>query len=178
MKKTTLMELEESHLDMILEWRNAPEVRKNMYTNHVISTEEHYAWFNKLQNDKTKKYFVFIKDNVPVGVIGFTEINLIKDTASWAFYANPTAPRGTGSMMEFFALDYAFKELKLHKLRCEVLSFNQMVVKLHTKFGFKVEGELRDAFYDGEQYHDVCHLGIFPQEWKEIRESLKKKLRL
>lgn len=173
-----LIPLSQEHLTMILEWRNAPEVRSKMYTSHEISQSEHKAWFEKLQSDETKAYFLAQLNNKPVGVIGFSEINLVPSVATWAFYASPDAPRGTGSLMEYYALEYAFSQLKLHKLRCEVLGFNGVVVKLHKKFGFQEEGKIRDAFHDGEIYHDVVHLGIFAQEWEEIKSELKTKLKL
>ena len=163
---------------MILEWRNEPAVRKNMYTSHEISLDEHRSWFGMLMKDETKAYFVFILDSIPVGVVGFSEIDPITKIATWAFYASPEAPRGTGSLMEYYALEYAFNELKLYKLRCEVLGFNQMVVKLHTKYGFVIEGQLREAHYSEGEYHDIVHLGIFSQEWQEQRDKMKQKLRI
>lgn len=176
MKKMELVELDSTHLEMILGWRNSPEVRKNMYTNHVISVEEHFRWFESLRNNETKLYFVFFLNGEACGVIGFTDLNVVKKISSWAFYANPNAVRGTGSLMEFNALDYAFNTLNLYKLRCEVLSFNNAVVKLHLKFGFKLEGQHRGAYYDGLDYHDVAHLGIFAHEWSEGRETIMNKL--
>jgi UDP-4-amino-4,6-dideoxy-N-acetyl-beta-L-altrosamine N-acetyltransferase len=178
LKKMEFNPLTESDLEMILTWRNAPEVRENMYTRHEISREEHNAWFDRLQKDQTKAYFLAVLNLEPVGVVGFSEINKVQGISTWAFYASPKAPRGSGSLMEYYALEYAFNELKLHKLRCEVLSFNRTVIKLHKKFGFIEEGNHRDAFYDGDQYHDVVHLGIFAREWQESKEEIKAKLKL
>lgn len=170
--------LSHSVLDMILEWRNTPEVRSMMYTSHEISLEEHMAWFERLKDEPTKAYFIALLNNEPVGVVGFSEINLVHGIATWVFYASLAAPRGSGSLMEYHALEFAFIDLKLHKLRCEVLGFNQIVVKLHKKFGFVEEGRLRDAFYDGSEYHDIIHLGILSQEWQKIKNVLKAKLKI
>ncbi|MDA0406791.1 UDP-4-amino-4,6-dideoxy-N-acetyl-beta-L-altrosamine N-acetyltransferase [Vibrio alginolyticus] len=178
LKKMELTPLSEEHLTMILEWRNAPEVRSKMYTSHEISLLEHKAWFEGLQSDEHKAYFLAKLNDEPVGVIGFSEINVVPRVATWAFYASPTAPRGTGSLMEYYALEYAFSNLNLIKLRCEVLGFNNVVVKLHKKFGFVEEGRLREAFYDGEIYHDIVHLGIFSQEWEDVKNELKTKLKI
>ena len=164
--------------EMILGWRNAPEVRKNMYSTHEITIEEHLNWIAKLSEDKSRKYFVFFRNGSPVGVIGFSEINRITGLATWAFYANPEAPRGSGSLMEYYALEYAFNNLALHKLRCEVIEFNTPVVKLHQKFGFEIEGIHRDAHYDGQVYHNVVHLGILAKEWSRHQPQMKNKLRI
>jgi len=177
-KSFELTPLEESHLEMILEWRNMPIVRQNMYTSHEITLDEHKRWFANLTNDDSRAYFIAIINGILCGVIGFSEINRVKGIATWAFYTSPNAIKGSGSLMEFYALDYAFNQLNLHKLRCEVLGFNKTVIKLHTKFGFSIEGEHRDAFYDGNDYHNIIHLGIFAGEWVEQRIVMKKKLRI
>jgi len=173
-----LRELKEKDLPMILYWRNEPAVRKNMYTSHEISFQEHKHWFHNLKKDNSKAYFIAVIDGVESGVIGFTDINLIQGIASWAFYTSPNALRGSGSLMEFHALEYAFNELQLHKLKCEVLEFNKTVIKLHKKFGFLVEGQHRDAFFDGNKYHDIFHLGILDKEWIDQKIIMQKKLRI
>lgn len=179
MNKTfELLPLNECHLKMVLDWRNEPAVRKNMYTSHEISFPEHKSWFDSLAGNKTKAYFIAVIDGVESGVLGFSNINSVKGIATWAFFTSPTAKRGSGSLMEFYALDYAFNKLSLHKLKCEVLSFNQAVVKMHCKFGFIVEGQHRDAFFDGSKYHDIVHLGVFSSEWSEMRPLMQKKLRI
>lgn len=173
-----LRPLTEADLDTILAWRNAPSVRENMYTNHVISPDEHCAWFNRVRNDNTKRYLVFERNGDARGIIGFTAIDTHQKRSSWAFYASPDAPRGTGSAMEYAALEYAFAELGLHRLHCEVLDFNHAVIKLHQSFGFTLEGTLRAHHYDGERYCDVVLLGILNDEWQQQRPTIRRKLRL
>jgi len=55
---------------------------------------------------------------------------------------------------------YIIDEINLNKLRCEMLAFNKALVKLHKKFGFMIEGGIRNAHFDGQNYHDIVHLGI------------------
>tara|TARA_R110001583_G_scaffold169781_2_gene322996 strand:- start:12464 stop:13009 length:546 start_codon:yes stop_codon:yes gene_type:complete len=177
-KAFDLLPLDESNLAMVLAWRNAPSVRKNMYTSHEISLSEHKLWFKKLVDDKSRLYFVASVNDVPCGVIGFTEINLVKGIASWAFYTDPLALRGSGTLMEFYAIDYAFNNLNLHKLKCEVLGFNKSVIKLHTKFGFIIEGDHRDAYFNDGRYHNIVHLGLLSTEWTDQRVIMMDKLRM
>ncbi|WP_272674278.1 MULTISPECIES: UDP-4-amino-4,6-dideoxy-N-acetyl-beta-L-altrosamine N-acetyltransferase [unclassified Providencia] len=177
-KKVVFLPLKENHLEMVLAWRNKPEVRMNMYTSHEITLEEHTSWFERISKDTSKFYFLAYLNEEPIGVVGFYDVNKDSKIAKWAFYASPNAPRGSGALMEYAALDYAFISLKLYKLSCEVLSFNTSVVKLHTKFGFHIEGTHRDAFYDGENYHNIIYLGIFNSEWNQVRSELRKRLKL
>ena len=48
-------------------------------------------------------------------------------------------------MMETLALDYAFNELKINRLECEVLEFNSKVISFHKKFGFQEEGRKKQG---------------------------------
>ncbi|WP_288365283.1 UDP-4-amino-4,6-dideoxy-N-acetyl-beta-L-altrosamine N-acetyltransferase [uncultured Marinobacter sp.] len=171
-----LRPIHEAELELMLSWRNEPTVRENMYTTHEITLEEHRAWWAKVQASDTQRYFMYEQNGQPLGVVGFTGIDQSNVNSFWAFYASPSAPRGTGSRMELLALNHAFDELKLHKLCCEVLAFNTPVIKLHEKFGFKVEGILRDQYKRGDQYVDIYRLGMMAEEWADQRPKMQEKL--
>lgn len=164
-------------LELMLSWRNSPSVRENMYTRHEISLEEHLAWWARLGVREDQAYFMYEADGRPLGVVAFTGVDRASRNSSWAFYASPDAPKGTGSKMEFLALDYAFGTLGLHKLYCEVLAFNAAVVKLHRKFGFTEEGIFREQHLVDDQYVDVHRLGILAVEWADKRLSMLDKFR-
>lgn len=168
--------IKSSELEMMLAWRNSPVVRLNMYTRQVIALEEHLAWWDRVKSSDVNKYFMYEDADHPQGVVAFTDIDRSNKNSSWAFYANPEAPKGTGSRMEFLALNYAFDELGLHKLCCEVLAFNAAVVKLHQKFGFNIEGVLREQHLMDEKYVDVIRLGVLASEWRGRKDELYKKL--
>jgi UDP-4-amino-4,6-dideoxy-N-acetyl-beta-L-altrosamine N-acetyltransferase len=157
-----LRPLESGDLERVLVWRNHPDVRKNMYTTHEISREEHLAWWAKVEHDKTKQYFVAVDGDEPLGVVNFVDISVRNKTATWAFYSGVLDRRGLGSQMESLALDHAFGPLGLEKLSCEVLAFNAPVIRLHKKFGFRVEGVFR-------RHHDtadIYRLAIFKADWR------------
>ena len=63
------------------------------------------------------------------------------------------------------ALDYAFNQLKMHRLQGEALSTNIASVRFHEKLGFIREGVLRDHFYDGNTYADVICFGMLADDW-------------
>lgn len=155
----------EADLDMVLAWRNQEGVRKNMYTSHVITRDEHVAWWKKQSISQQTILLVAESDDVPVGVVAFTNYTGIDGVATWAFYAGDVAPRGVGSKMEFAALNYAFEVLRLRKLECEVLSFNMPVVNLHLRHGFEIEGIFRQAHMKEGKYFDIYRLAIFSKNW-------------
>lgn len=171
-----LRPVEDDEIDLMRSWRNAPSVRQNMYTRHEIGPEEHRAWWERTRNSPAHRYFMYEYEDAPCGIVAFTGIDDLNANSSWAFYARPDAPKGTGSRMEFLALDYAFGPLGLHKLECEVLAFNSAVIGLHQKFGFLVEGVLRQHHKVGDEFVDVYRLGILGEEWNDHRPVMAEKL--
>lgn len=172
-----LRPMNDDDLEQVLFWRNAPSVRKYMYTRHEISWQEHKQWWDRVKASRDLAYLIYCdKSGAPMGVVAFTSIDRRNLHSSWAFYASPNAPKGVGSKMEFLALNYAFEELGLLKLWCEVLATNAPVIKLHQKFGFVTEGIFRKHhLYEGE-WIDVYRLGIFRSEWQEKRQEMLSKL--
>ena len=171
-----LRSIRDSELELMRSWRNELSVRTNMYTTHEISEDEHLSWWKSIEDSKRQRYFMYEHAGTPIGIVGFMGIDQTSQNSSWAFYASPKAPRGTGSRMEVLALNYAFDQLALHKLCCEVLAFNNPVIKLHEKFGFKIEGILRDQYKRDGEFIDIYRLGLLSGEWAEKRDEMIAKL--
>ena len=166
----------DDELDLMRTWRNEPAVRANMYTQHDISHEEHLTWWEKTKARTDQKYFMYEMAGAPIGIAAFTGIDIQRQNSAWAFYASPSAPKGTGSKMEFLMLEHAFVDLKLQKLYCEVLAFNTPVIKLHQKFGFSVEGVFRQQHKVNAEFVDIYRLSILAPEWLKHRQSMQEKL--
>lgn len=111
-----LRAIKSEELELMLSWRNAPSVRANMYTRHEILLVEHLAWWEKIQTRSDQQYFMYECQGTPFGIVGFNGIDTTNQNSSWAFYASPEAPRGTGSRMEYLALEHAFSGIRLHKI--------------------------------------------------------------
>lgn len=167
--------MQEKDLEMVLGWRNCDWVRSNMYTDHIITWEEHFSWFEHAKKSTNSVFLICEQNGVPIGVINFVNIDKKNSKAFWGFYLGEEkgAP-GRGPAMEYLALEYAFSELKLHKLCCEVFTFNLSVVNLHKKFGFVEEGRYRDHFIKNGKYEDVVALAMFEEDWDLIREKMEK----
>jgi UDP-4-amino-4,6-dideoxy-N-acetyl-beta-L-altrosamine N-acetyltransferase len=162
----SLKPLSKKYLDLILEWRNSPEIRNKMYTRHLISKNEHYEWFKRSENDDSKYNLLCFKEDDPVGFINFYDISQIGKTAFWGFYTGNVA-KGTGVQMEFLAIDFAFSVLQLNKLCCEVLGKNYTVAQFHRKVGFQIEGKFKNQFFDGKDYDDIYRLAVFKKQWND-----------
>lgn len=172
-----LRPLDKADLELVLSWRNDPAVRQAMYSQHEVTSEEHQLWFQRMQNDESKQWFLFLDhDGNPCAVVNFVSIDTFQKTAFWGFYADPNATPGTGMRMSLEALDKAYIELGLRKLSAEVLASNIRSLEMHKKVGFIQEGHFRDHFFDGERYVDVVRLAIFDKEWPLAKRNLQDRI--
>lgn len=171
MIKGSIRPVKPSDAELILEWRNKDSVRLNMYNPEVISIETHQVWFDSMLKNKTCQYFIYEQNNEPLGVLSFSEIDEKSKKASWAFYSGATNVRGIGSEMEKLALDYAFNELNLNKLCCEVLEFNSAVIRFHRKFGFKIEGIRKQNYFRDDRFYDVYQLALFKNDYLKTQSN-------
>lgn len=170
-----LRPMADADLEAVLSWRNAPAVRANMYTTHLITPGEHARWWAQTRDDPSRRYFIFETRDGAFGVVGFTRIGEITGEAEWAFYASRDAPRGTGSMMEWLALEYAFGPLALQTLRCEVLETNTRVIELHTRFGFVTAGTAIRQI-DQAREANIYRLALDKGVWAGLRQSAHDRL--
>jgi UDP-4-amino-4,6-dideoxy-N-acetyl-beta-L-altrosamine N-acetyltransferase len=168
-EKLLLRRVNDGDKEQVLLWRNQNNVRKNMYNSEIISKYEHNKWWDLLTIDLNRDYLIFSRNGFDIGVVGFLDIEKEKRTANWMFYASSTAPKGTGSLMEFCTLEYFFRVLNFRKLNCEIISFNEPVIGLHKKFGFSHEGTFREQHLFEHAYWDVIRMGMLSHEWDANR---------
>lgn len=79
-------------MDLLFEWANDPQVRKNSFSTKKISYEEHKKWFEDLLKDKKRKQYIYVVDGKEIGQ---ARVELDKDTAKIS-YSICAAKRGLG----------------------------------------------------------------------------------
>ncbi|HUZ12966.1 MAG TPA: UDP-4-amino-4,6-dideoxy-N-acetyl-beta-L-altrosamine N-acetyltransferase [Caulobacteraceae bacterium] len=170
--------VEAADREPILAWRNSPDVRAYMYTDHPISPDEHARWFAALEGDPARRYWIVELDGKPVGLANLYDIDQVNRRCAWAYYlADPaTRGRGVGSFVEYWVLEYVFEALKLEKLWCEVLASNEPVWRLHESFGFLVEARLRGHVVKDGGRLDVLGLGMLAPDWRARRPAMAERL--
>ncbi|WP_243354228.1 UDP-4-amino-4,6-dideoxy-N-acetyl-beta-L-altrosamine N-acetyltransferase [Bacillus litorisediminis] len=172
-EKYTLKNLEEEELELVLKWRNSEHIRKYMYSDEIISFEDHINWFRNLINDSSKIAKVLLYDGRPVGYVHFTNIDNRNGKCYWGFYIGESnAPRGSGTALGLLALDYIFEEVSIRKLCAEVLAFNTISIHYHKKFGFVEEGRFTQHVLKCRQYIDVISMALFKDQWLEKKQEL------
>jgi UDP-4-amino-4,6-dideoxy-N-acetyl-beta-L-altrosamine N-acetyltransferase len=168
-------DLVDADLERIYRWRNLPDVAANMYSDHVITPEEHARWFAGLPQRADYRYWIVTLDSRPVGLVNLAHLDRANRRTDWGFYlAEPDAKgRGVGGFVEVQVMRVAFDELGLNKLYGEVLAFNTSALAFHERHGYRREGCLRQHVMKDGRPHDVVPIGMLRDEWLERRADLQ-----
>lgn len=170
LKLCTVRALTEDDLAMILTWRNHPNIRNYMLSQHQISPQEHLNWFNRVNGDKTKQQLIVLEGVDPIGFIQFDSTSR-NDIANWGFYVRPDAPKGSGSKLGQAGLAHAFTDLGLHKVCGQAIESNVASITFHKKLGFAEEGRLREHQKIDGKYHTLYCFGLLAKDWQDNKQT-------
>lgn len=162
----------ESDRDVILEWRNHPEVRRVSLTQHEIGATEHAAWWASTMNDPTRKVMIYERAGVPSGVVTFFDLDVEARTGWWGYYLDNAGLTERGEMFPAWiaiqreAVKFARDSLRLTALDGETLAVNDTVVEFNARQGFnEVERYTREI--DGEAVEVIHTQRVFPENAPE-----------
>ena len=176
-KRTSLKDIEEKDLDLILQWRNQEQIRKVMFYSDIITTEQHYNWYKNLLKSYVSISKIFYFDDKPYGPLNVNQINQLYNTCEWGFYIGElSAPRGMGTILGYTSLNYIFNELHVGKICGEVIASNEQSRIFHEKLGFKNEGILREHIFKENDYMDIHLYSILKREWEVQSINIKQKI--
>jgi UDP-4-amino-4,6-dideoxy-N-acetyl-beta-L-altrosamine N-acetyltransferase len=165
-KNLQIRSMAEEDLTMVLAWRNHPEVRRFMFTQHEISLAEHTQWFMRVVQDNTRRLLIVQEQGIPIGYVQFSNVEH-GGVADWGFYVRPDAAKGTGKKLGVSALDHAFGQLKLQKVCGQALNSNLASIRFHERLGFKREAVLPDQKRMIDQYQSLICFGLLAHEWQD-----------
>lgn len=137
-----------------------------------FTREEVASFFQKsIEDDDRYLFLVIAPDGRIIGESVINEIDWTLRRANFRVGLYHTAERGKGigTWVTEVTRDFAFEQLKLHRLELDVFSFNPRAEKTYLKAGFKREGVLRDAVMDGGQYADDILMAILEDEWRALK---------
>ncbi len=104
--------------------------------------------------------------NSLVGVIGMHGIDLDNFSTSIGYWLS-ASHQGKGIMTRACAglIDYAFLELKLHRVWIEAAVHNHKSRAIPQRLGFTEEGILRQSHLLNDRYVDMVQYGLLAEEW-------------
>lgn len=158
--------------DSIRFWRNQPHVRDVMYTDHIITHEEHDTWFERAIQSPDAVYLILEHRDASVAFINFTSIDRKNNKCFWGFYLTYPPPAGKGSFMAWFSLEWCFSVMGIRKLCSESFAFNTKACSIYRKFGFTQEARYRKHILKKGSYEDVLGFGLLADEWFATRQNM------
>lgn len=131
--------LTQNHLELVRFWRNQDSVRLNMEFQEVITAEMQLNWFRNLEQDSSRKYFVFSQNLIPIGLVHLAEIDFSTKSAQVGLFVGNEKFHGTGSAIpaSLYIMNLAFGELGLETLFAKVKSSNQQAIQYNSFLGFQ-----------------------------------------
>ncbi len=170
-----LRPIRKDDLPVLLAWRNADHIREFMANDHIITEDEHRDWYGGVVTDDTVQELIFLYLAIPIGQLSISRIDEKNGTCYWGYSrGDDRAPKGSGTAMEYLALEHIFEVLKIRKLCGEVFPFNTRVLKVHSKFGWVEEGLLKSHRLKNGLFEDVICIAMFNDHWNRIKLEMRK----
>ena len=159
---------------LLREWRNSSEVSRWMYTNHHISKLEHSAWFDQMLKNEATKYWKIVVDELPVGTVSLSEIDLVDQTCAWAIYLGESSAMGQGIAQAacLLSLNFAFHNLKIQVVRCEAIAENTRALGLYEQVGFVPITNETQVVRRGESNLAIVKLELSDSAWESSKNAL------
>ena len=165
-----LRPLEESDLDRCLRWINDPEILATLGRRFPMNRTRETEWLVEQYKSETSLLLaIALKDkDQHIGNCGLHHIDypngcatfgmLIGEKNEWGKEYAPEATR--------LILDFAFNQLRLHRVSLEVYAHNRRGQRAYEKVGFVREGVLRESYFRNGRYYDTVVMGLLQSEWK------------
>lgn len=175
-KRLDLVPRNKDNLDLYYKWVNEQSVR--IYSRNEIphTKEELKKWFEHDHHGPQEHIGFELwhkEDQKTIGNGGLSQIDYIARKANaWMVIGEKEYwGRGLATEAVTLVLDYAFKEVNLHKVYAGIFEPNIGSWSCAEKVGFKLEGRLKNAIYVKGKYYDARKYAMFKKDWLKKRNS-------
>ncbi len=170
----TLRDMITDDLDPVATWRSDPTV--NCYLSDRLKTRpEVESWFERVKAKPKVWVKVIMYLDSPVGYAAVESIDeqsrkceiamVIGEVSVWG--------KGIGTSVSRTMLDYAFRELHLHRVVAVVIRGNERSERMIKWLGFVYEGSMREAMLISGKFHDLLWYGMLESEYLDHRTKPK-----
>jgi RimJ/RimL family protein N-acetyltransferase len=180
--RVSLRTLVRADLERFSAWVDDPYLER-MVGSELLQTYKHVwdkspAFYDAVLTDPTQVVLIVEANRgwtVPVGVVRLFNIHLLEGYAFLeVIIADPGAmKRGFGIEAGKLVSYYGVDVLGLRRLEAKVYEYNTLSMNALRRNGFRQEGMLRQAGFDGERYFDLVIFGILKEEIEAQRKKDK-----
>ncbi|KAF2221373.1 acyl-CoA N-acyltransferase, partial [Elsinoe ampelina] len=79
--------------------------------------------------------------------------------------------KGYGSEAIYWITDWAFRRTGLHKVQIGTFEYNEGAVRLYEKVGYKLEGRIKEQWFQHGRWWDEFLFGMIDREWEEVKRK-------
>ncbi|MFC7080554.1 GNAT family N-acetyltransferase [Halorussus caseinilyticus] len=163
----TLRTIEEDDLDFLRDAINDPDVREGLTTAYPINAEQEREYFEERISAEDDVHLAIYADGEITGTVGLHDVDQRSGHCEVGIWlATEYHGRGYGTEASRLVTDYAFRELRMHRVQARVLATNEASARIWEKLGFEEEGIHRDEAFTGGEYVDMRYFGVLESEWE------------
>ena len=173
-KLVPLVELKRETQLQVLKIRNEEHIREWMYTQDIISINDHFSWIERLKEDQSRICLVIIKDNDQVfGVINLMNIDRINKRVEMGCYRTlKNTEKGLMNKCLSKVMDYSFFDLGMEKVYSEVFEGNIKSANMLTRILFVEEGFMRSHIILKKKRIGIHIFGLLKNDWQMGKNKL------
>ncbi|MCD5324643.1 MULTISPECIES: GNAT family N-acetyltransferase [Pontibacillus] len=162
--------LEKDDMEILHRWQNDTTVHTNMSTSIDLYSMEDVEKFYERMKDSRSYIIVEKESDKEIGSITLVRENNQQQNAEFLLLIGEKEYWGNGYGKEalLLFLNFVFMELNLHRISLKVFSFNEKAKGMYERMGFKVEGQLREAFFRNGKWHDLFIMGMLQDEYMAL----------
>ena len=159
----------EEDTNNIIRWRNSETVRPYFIYQKPFTVEGHKHWLEtEIFAGKGFQFIVHrVEDDKPIGCTYLRDYDKECRKAEYGMFIGEQIEKGKGIGTEILGLtmEFAFKELKLHKVFSRIFADNPASIHSVSNNGFEQEAYLKDEEFVNGEYRDMVLLAkINPDE--------------
>ena len=161
-ERVMLRPMEEGDAELVVKWRNDPEISKWLFAAEPITLESHLAWFRHPKADRLDFVICLRESQRPIGTVSYTNIDSINAKAEAGKMLGDRKLWGKGLAQEAFRLwlAFGFAQLGFEYIYVRTLAANYNNIKLNGKLGFQAERVLKREYQRGDELFDVVVMGL------------------
>lgn len=163
-----LRPMTEQDTDLIVAWRNSEGVRKHFIYQNLFTREGHLAWLHHVVEAGKAVQMIICETGTdrPLGSVYIRDIDTEHRKGEYGIFIgeDDCRGRGIGSAAAKLMIQYAFGELKLHRLFLRVYADNIRAIGSYEKAGFEREAYLKDDVFVNGVFRDMILMAVINHE--------------
>jgi RimJ/RimL family protein N-acetyltransferase len=159
-------------------WRNDRAIFDTCRQFTVIDQNHHLKWMEKISNSSIKMFGIYDKKNeFPLGVCGFTDINMQARHAEISIYIQKDEQgKGYAKDTLYTLIKHGFEDFNFNKLWGECFNTNLKSIMIFKKLGFIASsGHIQHYFRNGN-YIDTTFMTLLEKDFKDVDQVYRRNI--